>query len=388
MENQQLTFHFGAFSSAVHIQGELPRLDAILEDASLGLPSAKAGPVLLVCDKNTEALARGIRLNRDFPLLSLPAGEEAKNWSSVEAILREAKKAGLGRDSLIIGVGGGVITDLAAFAASVYMRGTGLSLVSTTLLGMADAALGGKTGFDFLGLKNFVGTFYPAAHVYMPLEALGSLPPREWKSGMAELIKTALLDDETGTRSLIEEGSAGFTGFNSRFPASNQDRIGKLVCRAVRIKGRIVEADPRETGTGRALLNLGHTFGHALEASAGLGRLSHGEAVAWGIARSCELGLALGITPPERAEFIERTLHSWGYETAVPHPLMGDRELFIRSLGEDKKKRAGSLRFVVPASRGAVLISLDASESGRSYLDTLFSRIRNAPEAAPDRKAV
>jgi 3-dehydroquinate synthase len=298
MENQQFTFHFGAFSSAVHVQGELPRIETILEDVPLGASSVKDGPVLLVCDKNTEPLAQRIRGNREFPLLSLPAGEDAKNWSSAEAILREAKKAGLGRDSLIVGVGGGVITDLAAFAASVYMRGTGLSLVSTTLLGMADAALGGKTGFDFLGLKNFVGTFYPAAHVYMPLEVLGSLPEREWKSGMAELIKTALLDDETGTLSLIEEGSSGF---NSQFPAFNQDRIGKLVCRAVRIKGRIVEADPRETGTERALLNLGHTFGHALEASAGLGRLSHGEAVAWGIARSCELGLALGITPPERA---------------------------------------------------------------------------------------
>jgi 3-dehydroquinate synthase len=225
--------------------------------------------------------------NQDLALCTLPPGETEKGWASVERILTAARDAGLGRDGLFVGIGGGVISDLSAFAASVYMRGAPLCLISTTLLGMVDAAVGGKTGFDLLGIKNLAGTFYPAAHIYMPLASLDTLPDHEWKSGMAELIKTAVLD--TGEILGLLKSMAG---------DRRRDSLFDLVCRSVSVKGRIVEADPRETGTDRVLLNLGHTFAHALESSAGLGRLSHGEAVAWGMVRSCELGLALGITPP------------------------------------------------------------------------------------------
>jgi 3-dehydroquinate synthase len=344
-------FNFGPVLSQVHIQGDIPSIDTLLKD--LDIPEAGTAAVILICDTHTEYIARIGRGDRDFALCVLPPGETEKGWASVERILTLAKEAGLGRDGLFVGVGGGVISDLSAFAASIYMRGARLSLISTTLLGMVDAAVGGKTGFDLLGIKNLAGTFYPAAHVYMPLNSLKTLPDHEWKSGMAELIKTALLD--TGDMPELLTSLAG---------RREGDSLFALVCRSVSVKGRIVEADPKETGQERILLNLGHTFAHALESSAGLGRLSHGEAVAWGIVRSCELGLALGVTPPVRAREILELIRAYGYETRAPHPLMGDGLAFMRALGGDKKKKAGKLMFVVPASEGAVPVSSDRIPPG------------------------
>ncbi|MDR2028826.1 MAG: 3-dehydroquinate synthase [Treponema sp.] len=342
----EYSFTFGNAVSRVHIREEVPPLDTILQD--MAVPGAGTTGVVLVCDTHTEYLARICMGERALPLCTLAPGETEKSWASVERVLTAAKGGGLGRDGLFVGIGGGVISDLSAFAASVYMRGARLCLISTTLLGMVDAAVGGKTGFDLLGMKNLVGTFYPAAHIYMPLGSLKTLPEYEWKSGMAELIKTAVLD--TGEILGLLESMAG---------DHRREALFDLVCRSVSVKGRIVEADPRETGTERALLNLGHTFAHALESSAGLGRLSHGEAVAWGMVRSCELGLALGITPPARARKIIALIHAYGYETLAPHPLMKDSLAFMQALGGDKKKRAGKLMFVVPAAEGAALVSGD-----------------------------
>jgi 3-dehydroquinate synthase len=280
----------------------------------------------------------------------------------VETILRAAAAAGLGRDGLFIGVGGGVTGDLTAFAASVYMRGCGLCLVSTTLLGMADAGLGGKTGFNLFGVKNLAGTFYPARYVHLPLESLKTLPPAEWKSGMAELIKTAVLEGGALMKGL-ESLRAGFPpdsfspdfseDFILRALEDRADALEDCIFQAAAFKGRIVEADPLETGEKRRLLNLGHTFGHALEAAAGLGRISHGEAVAWGMARACDLGRALGVTPPERAADVTALLRSFGYQTAAPHPLVKNEGAFFQALGRDKKKAAGKMVYIVPDGRSA-----------------------------------
>ncbi|MDR3335281.1 MAG: 3-dehydroquinate synthase [Treponema sp.] len=347
------TFRFGTTVSQVCIQSEVPALDELFTGDQVS-----PGGVLLVCDTNTASLARNIR--GDLPICTLPPGETSKGWASIEVILQAAKAAGLGRDGFFIGIGGGVVTDMTAFAASVYMRGARLCLVSTTLLGMVDAALGGKTGFDLFDMKNLVGTFYPASRIFMPIEALKTLPRSEWKSGMAELIKTAVLDidDQDGEFwSLLSALQRVF--IEEQFPQNlgELDRIVACISRSVRVKGRIVEADPHETGEVRMLLNLGHTFAHALESVAVLGRLSHGEAVAWGIVRACELGCALGITPEDRAAAISGLLRAFGYETAAPHPMMQDRETFMRALGGDKKKKGGTLMFVVPGPKGAQLVS-------------------------------
>jgi 3-dehydroquinate synthase len=391
--NTDYSFNFSGLPSKVQtkvrIGRELPGFEDIIGDISRKTAGEEdVQPVsrcLLVCDKNTlpiaQAIARsgtggtaageissGTISSGRGSLCVLSPGEEQKNWASAEQILRSAREAGLGRDGLFIAVGGGVVSDLTAFAASVYMRGTRLCIVSTTLLGMVDAALGGKTGFDLFGIKNLAGTFYPAGRVYLPLDSLRTLPPAEWKSGMAELLKTAVLDGDeflTLAASLNQDLSPGSfsisfpEAFTRRLLEGGAEKLRDCLSRAIAYKGRIVESDPRETGTRRALLNLGHTFAHALESAAGLGRVSHGEAVAWGIIRACELGIALGITPPARAETIGRLFSSYGYEIAAPHPLMGDIERFLKALEGDKKKKGGGLVFIVPAAEGALRTKAD-----------------------------
>jgi len=343
-----LKFKFGTVQTTAHIVQALPDIDEIVKDFSPGEGGVLNS--LLICDTNTSPFAGKIRGNRDIPVCILEPGESQKNWQSVETILRHAVDAQIGRDGLFIGIGGGVITDLSAFAASIYMRGCALALVSTTLLGMVDASVGGKTGFDLFGIKNLAGTFCPAGHVYIPLETLASLPHAEWKSGMAELIKTAVLEGDEFL-ALIEKMNGDFAN----------TAIAPCVERAVRFKGRIVEEDPFEKGSRRMLLNLGHTFGHALEAAVGLGRISHGEAVAWGIARSCDLGLALGVCPPARAKRIISLLTAFDYEIAAPHPLVAGAGL-IQALGSDKKKRRGKLVFIVPDEKSARPVTVDSPE--------------------------
>jgi 3-dehydroquinate synthase len=345
-----LQFKFGTYQTTAHIMPSLPGIDQIEKDFGVDGGKNQGLNSLLICDTNTSRFTGKILGSRDIPVCVLKPGESQKDWQSVETILKFATDAQIGRDGIFIGVGGGVITDLSAFAASIYMRGCAIALVSTTLLGMVDASVGGKTGFDLFGIKNLAGSFYPAGHVYIPMESLASLPPAEWKSGMAELIKTAILEGDEFL-ALVEGMNGGFT----------DKAIAPCIERAVRFKGRIVEEDPFEKGSRRMLLNLGHTFGHALEAAAGLGRVSHGEAVAWGIARSCELGLALGVCPPHRAERIMSLLGAFDYETAAPHPVAAGTEI-IQALGSDKKKRRGKLIFIVPDEKSARPITADSPE--------------------------
>jgi 3-dehydroquinate synthase len=371
----EFDFTFGNYSSRVLIQDELPSL----EELTRVYPGAHT---LMVCDINTKSIAKKImdvRGSVETQLLVLESGENTKTWESAEAILRSGLAAGLGRDGLFIGVGGGVISDLTAFAASIYMRGAKLCLVSTTLLGMVDAGLGGKTGIDLLGLKNLAGTFFPAGLVVLPLAALDTLPEREWKSGMAELIKTAVLDSQesfTLVNKLIELENGG------RDSLVYRECLKECISRAIEYKGRIVESDPMEaavhdeSGASRALLNLGHTFGHALEAAAGLGVVSHGEAVAWGMVRACELGMALGVTPAWRAVEIKRLLRSYGYETRAPHPALpagSQANTMMKAIMSDKKQMAGKSRFVVPTAESAQIVEVGDLED-RGLIDKILTR--------------
>ena len=368
MTTEHQHFNFGAFKTSAHITSNVPGIEEITRD--FGGDFFKP---LLVCDRNTEYLAAKIRGSGAIPICTLEAGETHKNWQAVEAILRSAHDAGLGRDGTFIGVGGGVVGDLCAFAASIYMRGCSFALVSTTLLAMVDASLGGKTGFDLFDKKNLIGTFYPARHVYMPMESLTTLPPGEWRSGTAELIKTAILDgddflDKLSSSDFTTEFHGGKYDFVLETPCTPWlTNLASCISRAARYKGGIVEEDPLETGNRRVLLNLGHTFGHALESVAGLGTISHGEAVAWGIARSCDLGLALGITPHARAQKIKSILTAYNYEGGAPHPLINNVDNFIQALGSDKKKRGGKLTFIVPDEHSARPVTVDSD----SLMDTV-----------------
>jgi 3-dehydroquinate synthase len=180
---------------------------------------------------------------------------------------------------------------------------------------------------------------------------------------MAELIKTAVIGDG-GLFEILASGPLS---------PENAERSADCIARAVAVKGRIVESDPAEKSGERALLNLGHTFGHALESSAGLGRLSHGEAVAWGIARSCDLGEAIGVTPLLRSRAIRKLLGDYGFELRAPHPLSGDHIRFMEALGGDKKKRAGTPSFIVPGKEGALAVS--AASFGSPEKDMSWKKI-------------
>ncbi|MDR1507283.1 MAG: 3-dehydroquinate synthase [Treponema sp.] len=364
----EYNFTFGSFHSRVIIREKLPDSGEIAL-----LPSC-----LAICDEHTEPILRrilGAAANSTVFTLVLPSGEQNKGWNSVEAILKAARRLGLGRDGLFLAAGGGVLCDLAGFAASVYMRGARLALVPTTLLAMADAALGGKTGFDFEGIKNLAGTFYPAEEIFVSLEALETLPEREWKSGMAEIIKAAILErpadgQAPGFSREPGESLRALAEAGGKVPAAGP-WLSDMLAMAVTVKGAVVQADPRETGSERALLNLGHTFGHALEAAAGLGVVSHGEAVAWGIARACRMGRALGITPRKRAAAIMDVLSAWGYHTAVPYPAPVDPGIFKNAILSDKKKKNGGIRFVVPNADRAELVEHNGDTE--TYLEKLFT---------------
>lgn len=266
----------------------------------------------------------------------LPPGEKSKDWPQVEAILNAGFRIGMGRDGQFIGMGGGVLTDLTGFAASVYMRGCDLVLVPTTLLAMVDAAFGGKTGINFGGYKNMVGTFYPAREVRISTDFVRTLPEREYSSGLAEVIKSAALGDDN----LLDILEKHQTDVQNRVDSVVQE----IVFRSIAVKGRIVETDLLENNV-RAYLNLGHSFAHALESVVGLGDWSHGEAVAWGMVQAMDLGLRLGITREDYAKRLVRLIKSYGFRTQADV----DAESLLHAMRMDKKKKAGKLRFVLQA---------------------------------------
>jgi 3-dehydroquinate synthase len=300
----------------------------------LRLPEIRdADKTLFVFDRNTRALFA----ESPSAEVVIADGETAKSWESVEAILTAALEHGLTRRSVVAGVGGGVIGDLTAFAASIYMRGCAVVLTPTTLLAMVDAAIGGKTGINFGGYKNMVGTFFPATHVLVCIDALKTLPSREYHSGLAEVIKTAAL------------GDAELFDLLERRERDVRDRepevMGEVVRRCVQVKAAIVEADLTERGQ-RAWLNLGHTFAHALESVTGFGRYTHGEAVAWGMGRALDLGLRLGITEAAYARRLGDLIRRYEFDMELAGL---ESEALIGAMSRDKKRQSDRLRFVLQA---------------------------------------
>ena len=316
---------------------------------------------LAVFDENTAGLFDTYPGDRG---IVLPPGEIAKNWVSVESILSRALDRGLGRDGTIAGIGGGVVCDLTGFAASVYMRGTGLELFPTTLLAMTDASVGGKTGIDFGGYKNILGSFYPARRVYIAVELLETLPEREYRSGLAEVIKHALL----GNRELFELLENRRDDILAGRDAS---LLEEMVYQSVGVKIGFVEEDFRETGR-RAFLNFGHTFGHALESCYGFrGDISHGEAVAWGMITALEAGRAAGITDGEYAEAAAGLIAGYGFHLRPGY----DPEELMAARGRDKKMKSGRVRFVLQRDFGETL----TSELEEPLLREVLVRMKRRP---------
>ncbi len=285
-----------------------------------------------------------------FERFTVPEGEEAKSLAVVEDLCRSFARAGISRSDLVVAVGGGVVTDLAGFAAASFHRGTPYINVATTLLGQVDAAVGGKTGVNLPEGKNLVGAFWQPRAVLCDTEVLTTLPPREWASGRGEMAKYAFLDGE------VAAGSGPGASLLD-LPLDQQ------VARCVAIKARVVASDERE-GDRRMLLNYGHTLAHALEATAfepgGGWDLRHGEAVAIGLVFAGQLARRLGRIDDQREELHRRVVGGFDLSSLLPHD--ADPEQLVSFMARDKKAHH-DLTFVLDGPDGvAVVHGVDRSE--------------------------
>jgi 3-dehydroquinate synthetase len=263
----------------------------------------------------------------------LPDGERGKTLVVLERSATRLLRAGLTRRSLVVGMGGGAVTDAAGFLSAVFMRGIDWLAVPTTVLGMVDAALGGKTAVNLPLAKNAVGAFHPPVGVLSDPAALATLPPRELRSGLGEVLKYGLLRPELLPR-LAAEARAGRAG-------------ERTLAACARVKLEVVERDPREKAE-RKLLNLGHTFGHGVEAAGGFSRFTHGESVAVGMAFAFRLARALGRVGTAEVEMVETVLRGAGLPVSVDPSAARKARLLMT---HDKKRSAAGLLWVLPIRR-------------------------------------
>jgi 3-dehydroquinate synthase len=268
-------------------------------------------------------------------VFELAGGEAAKDLRAVEAAVDALLAAGADRRSVVVALGGGVVGDIAGFAAAVYMRGIRYVQVPTTLLAQVDSSVGGKTGVNHPRGKNLIGAFHQPQAVLADTDTLRSLPPRELSAGLAEVLKHGLLADAAYFEQCVRD--------LPRLLACEAPALAEAIGRSCEIKAAIVERDEKEAGE-RALLNLGHTFAHAIEALTGYGRWLHGEAVGCGLCLAADLSRRLGLLARADVERIEAAVAAAG----LPARIEGlDRAAAIESMRGDKKADAGEVRFIV-----------------------------------------
>ena len=334
--------------------------------------------IFVVCDRNVEGFARriagqagndGRKVGNDkkYPMLPITADEEHKTIDTVMEICRWLLEQGADRDALVLAVGGGVTTDMTGFAASIYKRGVRYANVPTTLLSMVDAAIGGKNGVNLDGYKNLLGVIRQPEFTAIFPEALETLPEREMRSGVAEMLKTFIIKNPKGA---YERAVAAFGGGLPVGPAMTKGgpamtELAELIQLAAGVKQGIVEKDEFESGL-RRKLNLGHTFGHAIEwwqreiagqagNDDGAGNdepLTHGEAVAIGMVQAARISERLGIAEAGLAAKIKKDLKACGLPTELPCPV----EELLPAILKDKKAEGGRINFVLPVKIGKVVV--------------------------------
>ena len=328
------------------LAGGLDRLGLLLRERDL------SGTVTLVSDSNVADLYAGRVLESleaagyVATMYVIPAGESFKTIATVQELWSSFLKAGLERSSTVVALGGGLVGDLAGFAAATYLRGVRWVGVPTTLLAMVDASLGGKTGADLPQGKNLIGAFHPPALVMADPAALSTLPMGELRSGLAEVVKHGVIGDPR----LFDLCAAGLE--------TVQTNLEEVVRRAMAVKIQVIEQDPYEQGR-RAALNLGHTLGHALELASGY-RLRHGEAVAIGMVAAAQLSERWGEAEPGLARRIADTLSALGLPIEIPPGL--DREQILAAIGYDKKRRLGKVRLALPVRIGEVRVGVELKD--------------------------
>jgi 3-dehydroquinate synthase len=277
----------------------------------------------------------------------VPAGEASKSMAVADDCCRAMIRGGLDRKSFLIALGGGVVGDLAGFVAAIYYRGIPFLQIPTTIVAQVDSSVGGKTGVNAPEGKNLIGAFHQPAAVLADTVLLETLPPREFNEGMAEVIKHAAIRDAAMLEDILALDPASRSG------------LAPLVARNVAIKARIVEADEKETLGLRALLNFGHTIGHAIEAEAGYGKMLHGEAIALGLRAALELSVEKsGLDPAFARRCLEALAH---FDLPLVLPQSFHDEALLAHLARDKKFEDGAIRFVLLDAPGSAFVSKEVT---------------------------
>ncbi len=289
----------------------------------------------------------------------VPDGEDYKDWATLNTVFDALLEHRCDRQTALVALGGGVIGDLAGFAAATYQRGVPFVQVPTTLLAQVDSSVGGKTAINHPRGKNMIGAFHQPLAVLADMDTLATLPDRELRAGLAEVIKHGAIRDA---------GLFGWLETNiERLLARDPEALAHGVRRSVEIKAEVVAADERELAGERALLNFGHTFGHAIEAGVGYGRWLHGEAVGAGMAMAADLSARLGLLDGASVERLRRLLERAGLPVAGPRL---DADRYVELMARDKKTRAGRASFILLERLGAAVIRRDvAPEVVRATLD-------------------
>ena len=322
-------------------------------------PYARGGRFVVVTDEHVAAAqlpeltasleTAGLRVE---PIV-LPAGESTKSWEQLAALSDRLLGLGIERSDNVIALGGGVIGDLVGFAASILKRGCGFVQVPTTLLAQVDSSVGGKTAINTPAGKNLIGAFHQPSHVLIDPDTLDTLPRREIGAGYAEVVKYGLIDDPAFFDWCEANGEKLLAGD----PAARTHAIATSIA----AKARIVAADERETTGVRALLNLGHTFGHALEAETGFGsRLLHGEGVACGMALAFRYSAQIGLCPAEDAERVSAHLKAAGLPVTLAEAgADASGETLVVHMLHDKKMAGGKLPFLLARGIGQTFLAKD-----------------------------
>jgi 3-dehydroquinate synthase len=359
----------------VHVGGHHPYHitigDGLLDDGIALAARVRGRHVLLVSDthvaplyaRRVEAALHNARPELRIDRAVIPAGEQAKTLAHFGDVLVSLAGLGATRDACVLALGGGVVGDLAGFAAACWMRGIDCVQLPTTLLAMVDSSVGGKTAVDLPQGKNLVGAFHPPRAVFADTGTLATLPDRELRAGLAEVIKYGAIRD-TGFLDWLEAHADALL-------ARDHEALTEAIARSCQHKAEIVERDPFEHGE-RALLNLGHTFGHAIEAEqgySGVGNdaLNHGEAVAVGMVLASRLSAHLGMAAAADTERMRALLSRFGLPTAIPAGLEPD--LLLARMRLDKKANAQGLRFVLWEAPGAARVVPDVPED--AVMETL-----------------
>ncbi len=356
-----ITVELGARSYPIYLgEGVLPELKRVLQGMGVG------GAVAIVTDTNvgplyaeqTEALVREAGLKPVTCVME--AGEAGKRLAQIDFLCGEFLAGGLDRSSCVVALGGGVVGDVAGFAAASFMRGIPFVQIPTTIVAQVDSSVGGKTAVNHASGKNIIGAFHQPSAVIIDMTLLATLPDRELKAGLAEAIKHGIIADE-----------GLFAHLESNAPAILNKDLAALelpIRRSCEIKGAVVAADEREGGV-RANLNYGHTFGHGIEAATAYSRFLHGEAVALGMCAAGFLSLDLGLVGIDFLERQRACLAAYGLPTAWSEIPV---DATLAAMKHDKKVRAGTMKFVVADRMGHVVHRTDVTEAqARAALESL-----------------